>query len=205
MVDESMRTHEFKTHSDYVDAQIDLTRRKVSWGKSRKSARKFMSVAVVQRISHHYHIREGFPKFGICHGVRYGDEVELFRGWMQGEWIGTEICSDLCDGKQIICHDFSIAKDEWLNLVDVIYSNSLDHARDPEETLKVWLACLSPTGRVYIEWNKYHNKLGRGRNKADCFAASAEEYVKMLGKVGNVETILDVDVRPPRKIFVVCK
>lgn len=179
-----MKTHEFSSYEDYREAQIKLTRMKVN----RNLVRSFTVQQVVDAIRSHHN--EPVVR-GLCHGVRKGAEIDLLEKAFGGNWCGTEITPDLCDGERIICMDFSEILNDWIGGLDVIYSNSFDHARDPWRTAKAWLACLSTTGRLYVEWTPWHARLGRAW-KGDCFAASEAEYHELFSAAGKIETVLEV-------------
>lgn len=66
--------------------------------------------------------------FGLCHGTRRGKEQEWFRKYLGCDVIGTEISETAHQFPHTIRWDFHDTKDEWLNSVDFIYSNSLDHS-----------------------------------------------------------------------------
>ena len=186
-----MDLYTFNSYEDYVNDQVALTRRKI------RVPRKFFnsqnSVSAIKQ--YHVENRLGDVRWGACHGVRLGEELDCFQTEFGGNWFGTEITPDITDkadaDKRIICWDFQHVKNEWIGALDMVYSNSLDHARDPWVALKAWLACLSSDGRLYVEWCPWHNKLGRFW-KADCFAADDWEYYKLLSKVGKVVDVLSM-------------
>ncbi len=70
--------------------------------------------------------------FGICHGTRRGKEQEWFRKNLGCEVIDTEISDTAEQFPHTIQWDFHKTKAEWIDSVDFIYSNSLDHSYDPE-------------------------------------------------------------------------
>lgn len=184
-----MKRHIFGSNKSYIRAQRKVVLIKLDKARQGKSRPCFVDSDVVSAIGEFHKTP---IKFAICHGVRLGFELDMFRESFndQGKWIGTEIVKELCDGENIIHQDFSVAKEEWIGKVDLIYTNSFDHARYPEETIKTWLSCLSPNGRAYIEWTRWHSKLGKRGNKADCFAADLEEYREMFEEAGEVEDVL---------------
>ena len=47
--------------------------------------------------------------------------------------------------------DFNKLPDDWTDKFDFIFSNSIDHAYDPEQTLKEWRRCC--TGRILCEFS----------------------------------------------------
>lgn len=89
--------------------------------------------------------------FGICHGTRRGKEQEWFMKYLNNKVIGTEISDNAKDFPHTIQWDFHEVKEEWINNVDFIYSNSLDHSYDPEKCLNAWMSCLKPGGICIIE------------------------------------------------------
>jgi len=191
-----MQRYIFKSNRSYVRAQERLVRFKLKKVKKGKSQLCFAKPEVIMAIRKFHKTP---ISFAICHGVRLGYEVDMFRdSFGEGKWIGTDIVKDVCDDVKIIQHDFSKVREEWVGKVDFIYSNSFDHSRDPQETIKTWLESLAPNGRIYIEWTIWHNKLGKGRNKADCFAADLNEYREIFEEAGFVEDVLMVPYRNHR-------
>lgn len=189
--------HTFDSHADYVRTQIGLTRRK----KKRDDGRFNLTTtkAVIGAVVSHYRQKVGADighadHRGLCHGVRDGQELDLFQqADPDGSWIGSELTPELCDGQRIIEHDFTQVCQSWLRQFDLIYSNCLDHARDPEETLRVWLGQVSPRGFLYVEWQPWSAWLGKRGNRADCFAASQDEYRELMQRVGHLDAELIIN------------
>ena len=123
---------------------------------------------------------------GICHGVRTGKEVQIFRQKFNANIIGTDL-----QFKNPIPHciewDFHKIKDEWLNSFDFIYSNSLDHTYDPDLSLDQWTKCLRQGGLLVIEWANDHN-LGKNApegvkgNLGEPFRDTLEIYKNFVNK-----------------------
>lgn len=90
-------------------------------------------------------------EFGLCHGTRNGKEQQWFRDNLGIEVVGTEISDTASQFPHTIQWDFHNVKDEWIDSVDFIYSNSLDHSYDPEMCLNQWVKCLKPNGLCIIE------------------------------------------------------
>ncbi len=177
-----MKQNKFSTYEDYVDSQKVITRRKMQ-----RRPKCFAAISVIKSIKD-YHSKIGSVKNGLCHGVRFGKEIDLLeREFHEGEWVGTEIVDELCDGKRILCMDFCDVPNKWIGNFDLIYSNSFDHVRYPRKVAKAWISCLSDIGRLYIEWSPWHEKLGRGRGKGDCFSANRDEYEALFKKFGILE------------------
>ena len=113
-------------------------------------------------------------RFGICHGVRTGWEVEYLRKKLLCNVIGTEIGETYKTKKFIINWDFHKVKDEWIGATDFIYSNSIDHSYDPGFCLSQWISCLSESGYCFIEWAPAYGADSYG-NEVDPFRADFDE------------------------------
>lgn len=190
-----VQRHEFENHTEYVDEQVSVTRRKIKSGRANLSTSLECLTAIAE------HRRGCVPPIrrGLCHGVRNGDEVDVFKSMLGGEWMGTEITPELCDGKKIVQWDFTKANREWVGRFDTIYSNSFDHCLDPIRTLKIWMKQLSPLGLLYLEHHRYMMHTSR-RHKADCLGAKFREYRRFVVDAGGmIETELQVTDPPDRK------
>jgi hypothetical protein len=183
-----MKLYKHKNYKQYVKAQVD------------KNIKKLKSVWVTddeiklicQRIKNIPDI-----KFGICHGVRNAWEVQKFREILGIEVIGTDISPTILDFPNSIQWDFHEVKDEWIDNVDFIYTNSFDHSYDPSFCLVNWMKCIKKNGLCFIQWMASNqNKL----DPADCFAGTKKDYRKLFNKYFNViEEIGDLR----RTIFVI--
>ena len=107
-------------------------------------------------------------EFGLCHGTRRGKEQEWFRKYLKSDVIGTEISDTATEFDNTIQWDFHDVKDEWLNNVDFIYSNSFDHSYDPKKCLNNCMSCLRDGGICILEHTSGHEK----STKLDPFGAS---------------------------------
>lgn len=195
-----MKRYEFSSHGRYVRAQRRVTLSKIK----RPAIRVFTSQKAVDAIHKYCQDRLFFVQHGMCHGVRKGEELDLFDAvFPTAHWIGTEIVEELCDDERVINANFSDDRDEWIGKFDLIYTNSFDHARYPQETLKTWMSQLRPGGHLFVEWTPWHAKLGKRWNRADCFAATRAEYKKLFDDVGGVTEIEVVEKRFTRVIFAV--
>jgi len=147
----------------------------------------FVNKKVVDCLSEY--IKENIvkPSFGICHGTRRGVEQKLFAEKTGAKVIGTEISSTATQFPDTIQWDFHNIKDEWINNVDFIYSNSIDHSYDPIMALSQWLSCLKDNGLCFIEYTYFNKKF----TKLDCFSSSREEMVNLISEVGYLhDTII---------------
>lgn len=133
------------------------------------------------------------PKFGICHGTRRGLEQQWFSKYLNCEVLGTEISSTALDFPNTIQWDFHDVKDEWINSVDFIYSNSFDHSFQPEQCLNTWMACIKKDGFCILEHSSSHEP--SRANELDPFGADLVVMPYLItqwsqGKYG-VKEILD--------------
>ena len=127
-------------------------------------------------------------KFGICHGTRRGKEQEWFRKYLSTDVIGTEISETAIKFPNTIQWDFHKVKKEWLNNVDFIYSNSLDHSYDPKFCLTQWFSCLKKGGICIINGSGANDP--KFVNKLDLFGFTKEgliNFIKGLEKENKIE------------------
>lgn len=147
-------------YEKYRQVQIEGNKIKLDYVWVREDNIKFLSNYLRKTI--------GQPAFGICHGTRRGKEQEWFRKYLDCEVIGTEISDTAESFPHTIHWDFHEAKPEWLESVDFIYSNALDHSYDPEKCLNVWMSCLKKGGVCIIE----HSSGDEAASELDPFAAA---------------------------------
>jgi hypothetical protein len=110
------------------------------------------------------------PQFGLCHGTRRGKEQEWFQKYLGGdcEVIGTEISDTATQFPNTIQWDFHDVKEEWVDAVDFIYSNSFDHSYDPKVCLNAWMSCIKPGGVCILE----HSSADENATELDPFGAN---------------------------------
>ena len=94
------------------------------------------------------------PRVGLCHGTRRGDEQKWFSKHLEIPVYGTDIAESANQFKNTFQWDFHDIKPEWVNKIDFIYSNSLDHSYDPIFCLRQWFRCLKPGGICILGWSK---------------------------------------------------
>ena len=114
---------------------------------------------------------------GICHGARNGFEVKEFSKY-NGKVIGTDI-SDTASKYGLIQWDFHKQKKEWIGKFDFVYTNSFDHAYNPELNFKIFMEQLKKGGKCIIHTSVDMEKLLHD-HPSDCFGASKEELMKMF-------------------------
>ena len=147
-------------------------------------------------------VDENTPLHGICHGARAGMEGdEIQKHFPQADVFGTDLFpysgdSAIRPGKsKVIEHNFSEQKPEWVGAFDLVYSNSLDHARDPVQALAVWMEQLKPTGHLFLQWCRSSARA----YKADCFGADLSEYITLMNNAGVLVDLLYIHHKRNRR------
>lgn len=141
------------------------------------------------------------PTLGICHGARNNNEPAYFKKNVGCEVIGTDISHTASRFENMIQWDFHNVKEEWLDSVDFIYSNSTDHSHSPKYCFYQWIRCLKPNGLIFVEWDV--DKGVAGYNAADCFGATLEEYKSLFTEMGCLKDLLHISDK--RHFFVLHK
>lgn len=136
MICNYMKIFEYTSEQHYIELQIKR------WKKKRKNEcpesiyRDQMKDIIVPAGSHI-----------LCNGVRNSHEVKCFMSIYPGTTvIGTDIATK---SNNIVKCDFSKLP-SYLTGFDLIYSNSLDHSRDPIFTIKHWVSRLKPGGQIVV-------------------------------------------------------
>ena len=133
------------------------------------------------------------PRKGICHGTRRGNEQAWFRKYLPtgADVIGTEISDTATDFPHTIQWDFHDVDPAWVGKMGFVYSNSWDHAHDPETAFAGWARCLSQGGFLMLDhgWNYQPDRV----SAMDPFGISEAGLVKMLNRVcGSVGQVVEV-------------
>jgi hypothetical protein len=173
-----MKVYKYKSYAAYKKAQVKANKDKL--------ALSWVRPDVVNLICECILAANPAPTFGLCHGTRRGEEQRMFSDRLKCPVLGTEIADTAARFSNTIEWDFHRVKPEWEGACDFVYSNSLDHAKNPERALDAWISCLKPTtGVLAIEWVEL---LGRGRIKRatsmDPFSATADEVASMMLRAG---------------------
>ena len=185
-----MKLYKHINYDHYIESQIIKNTKKLSHVWIQKDEMDLLVEYIKQNC--------GDLSFGICHGVRNGWEVQELIKRLDIKVTGTDIARSVLKYKNTIQWDFHDVKDEWINNVDFIYSNSFDHSYKPQECLNSWMSCIKKEGTCFIHWmqsNVY--KI----DAADCFAASLKEYRDMIEK--KYEVIDEIYKYKNRRIIVI--
>ncbi len=167
-----MKFYKHGSYKEYVSAQIKKNLEKIGniW-VTEKEIQKIVEV-INENVKN--------KNFGICHGVRNGWEVKRLCQLLKIKVIGTDISPTASSFKNCIQWDFHNVKNEWLNNIDFIYSNSFDHSYDPNLCLDNWMRCIKKhQGICLLHWMKTNENI---IDAADCFAGTYEEYKRLIEK-----------------------
>jgi len=172
--------YKYKNYGEYKEIQIEGNTEGIKSNRcwATENNIKFLSDFLKKEIPN--------LKFGICHGTRQGKEQEWFSKYLGIPVIGTEISPTAAAFPNTIQWDFQDVKDEWINGVDFIYSNSFDHSYNPETCLDAWMKCITENGVVILEWTPAHVEY----NELDPFGATLKDYRKLVSKKYNLVKIL---------------
>jgi len=167
-----MKQYDYSSYSEYIKIQTAAYFDKINNIWVKKDTIKYISDMILFKIPE--------IKKGLCHGAKRGHEVKWFRKFLKCEnIIGTEIAES--KNKYIIQWDFHKVKSEWINSMDFIYSNSLDHAFNPKGAINAWCSCLNENGFLIIEHSLQHGK----STSADPFGVSCNELIKCITEWTN--------------------
>ena len=168
----------FADDKEYLDAQKKTSRRRS--GNPCHIENEFVRAAEWWRERH-----ADDPHRIMCHGARSGGETDHWRSLFGDSLVsGTDLHPPEGSGVQI--HDFRLVVPQWINAFDIVYSNSLDHADDPQACLEVWVDQLRAGKYLMIQWTKCHRTIEGG----DCFGAELHEYVMLVERLCVVKEVL---------------
>ncbi|MEM8980708.1 MAG: class I SAM-dependent methyltransferase [Pseudomonadota bacterium] len=122
------------------------------------------------------------PNFGLCHGTRQGYEQAWFRANLPGcDVIGTDIAESATNFENTVQWDFHEPNPDWAGRADFVYSNSWDHAFDPERAFASWFEALVPGGVILLDHSKSHQP--DRANEMDPFGATLEGLGRLFERV----------------------
>lgn len=165
------KLYEFTSAEEYKQLNIEIHNRK-----------KYKGIIPAKYRDVIAHIKQNIPNptLGICHGARNNQEVDLFKNGVGCEVIGTDI-SPFAKEFGLLEWDFHEVKEEWLDSIDFVYCNALDHSHSPKYAVAQWVKCLKPTGLCFIEYA--YDKWAAGYNAADCFGSTLDGYRKIFDEL----------------------
>lgn len=178
-------------YDTYLKIQTGGNKKKIDKVWAQEDNIKFIADYILSRTPN--------PAFGICHGTRRGLEQKWFGTHLGCDVVGTEISDTADQFENTIKWDFHDANPDWLDKADFVYSNSLDHAYDPEKALGAWMASLKPGGLCFIEHSRSHEP--EAATALDPFGVHLEMLPYLVTRWGKgrygVRRILDLPAASP--------
>lgn len=170
--------HEYPSYETYVEVQTA--------GNKAKLRRQFVKRSHVDRLAAYLRERGVAVTAGICHGTRAGREQRWFRKALACDGIfGTEISETATGFPFTVQWDFHDVNPEWVGRFDFVYSNSWDHAFDPQRAFAAWLGQLRPGGLLMLDYTR--GQAPSAANALDPFGAELPALVEMLEGLGRTE------------------
>lgn len=178
-----METYKHKNYEWYVAVQRKLTARKTHHGQTVMTWIDEEGLVEVNKMIHNYVTN---IKAMVCHGCRNGVEVNVFQKLNpEAKVFGTDLYGEAYkyDRAYFREMDFDTVPEEWIGYFDVVYSNSIDHSRNPINTLMAWKSELKDNGICFVNFH-----WGRGVSREDCFHLDSsrweEEIKEIAEKIG---------------------
>lgn len=195
------KLYSYDSYEAYRQAQVE--------GNKRKIENVFVKEANIAHVARFAERRLGQVGSVLCHGTRNGAEQAYFRAHLKGSprILGTEISDTASSFPDTVQWDFHDFNPEWAGKWDIVYSNSWDHAFDPEKAFGNWMKFLTPRGLLLLEHSKTHEP--KKVCELDPFGASVDGLTAMLNRLGapdrKVIAVLDdlPDQKKRQKIVVV--
>lgn len=154
----------------YREIQIAGNHRKIEWVWEQQENIEFLSRYIRDKLTN--------VSFGLCHGTRRGLEQQWFSECLGCEVLGTEISDTAETFANTVQWDFHDLNEDWRDRADFVYSNSFDHAYDPQLAINNWIASLRPGGLCFLASGKAH----RWATELDPFGASIDILPYLLLK-----------------------
>lgn len=171
---EGMVLHQYPSYETYVEVQTA--------GNRAKLKRQFVKKSHVAALAEHLRATLGTVGFGLCHGTRAGREQRWFRKHLPGaEVIGTEISDTATEFPHTVQWDFHAENPDWVGRADFVYSNSWDHAFDPERAFTTWIRQLRPGGRLLLDYTA--GQAPHAANALDPFGIELQPLEAMLKRL----------------------
>jgi SAM-dependent methyltransferase len=179
-----VKLYKYKNYSEYVKCQRAACKKKFKnvWAQEEN----------IKAIAEY--LNSFSPKKGLCHGTRQGWEQKWFMKYLPFcIVIGSEI--GRTDDLNTIQWDFNIQNPDWIGKFDFIYSNSFDHAFNPELTFNIWCEQLKPNGLIILEYDRrqeHTGEISKGPNKVDPVSITVRELYDKIRDWNPNATIIDI-------------
>lgn len=182
-----MKIYQYKNYNEYLKSQKEAFDRKFKNVWAREENIKVIADYIKNLTK---------IEMGVCHGVRQGFEIEWFIKNLNCYVIGTEIGGN-CGKANILHWDFNKENPDLINRFDFIYSNSFDHAYNPEITINIWKRQLRKNGLIILEYDKRQEHTGevsKGVNKTDPISLKIKELQELIPKWTGMKLIKILDM-----------
>jgi hypothetical protein len=137
-----MKIYKYKNYDEYMYNQVEANHQKAHM--------IFVDKKSINAIYGDLKKQKNPIKNILCHGTRGGAEQRFFKQYYpEAKIIGTEVGYD--HAPMTVKWDFNKENILWKGKMDLVYSNSIDHAFNPYDTLSVWKDQLAPKGKLYLE------------------------------------------------------
>ena len=186
-----MELYRHEDYNLYIGLQQKLTGRKTQRGKICLSFVDQVQIMAINDLIHSF-VKE--VKTIVCHGCRSGFEVDaLHKLNPDAKVFGTDVYwkGYKYDREYFRPMDFDIVPPEWIGYFDVVYSNAIDHSRNPINTLTLWKSELSKDGIICV--NYYW---GRGIDKENCFNLDKHRYMEEIEEISKTIGMKTLYVSP---------
>lgn len=175
-----METYKHENYEWYVAVQRKLTARKTHHGQTVMAWIDEEGLVEVNKLIHNY-ITD--VQTMVCHGCRNGVEVDVLQKLNpEAKVFGTDLYGEAYkyDRTYFKEMDFDVVPEEWKGYFDVVYSNSIDHSRQPLNTLLAWKSELKEDGIIFVNFH-----WGRGVSREDCFHLDRDRYENEIKEIGE--------------------
>ncbi len=125
----------------------------------------------------------------VCMGIRKGNEYSSIKDYKKfrnlPEIYGVDINPKVTGvGDNCFCFDFSKLPKEWGDKFDLLYSNSLDHSFDVNDTLKEWSRVVRKGGYLLLDLS-----VGIGVDKSDIYSFSMNDIAGLFEDIEGLSLI----------------
>jgi hypothetical protein len=169
-----MKRYDIDDYQEYV--KIQQKRALSKW-----SAKTFLGQAShFRKLMNDIYVIIGKMKDICCMGIRNGNEYFAFQkldNFNGSNIYGVDICGEVTAvGKNCYVYDFNKLPKDWSDKFNMVYSNSLDHAFNVEETLNEWHRVVKNNGYIVLT-------LSRAKNtKSDLYSFEKDDVNTMFDK-----------------------
>ena len=132
-------------------------------------------------------VENGRPISMVCMGTRNNNERYSFSVQFVGRGLDVFVysvdISPRSDADFVL--DFNKCPEDWENKWDIIFSNSIDHAINPEDTFYEWLRVTKPGGILAIQFEmnvdpSESDPCAFRREDVDVFAGTKNDLFELL-------------------------